>query len=122
MRRIMEREKSKKEDYSNPMGIPLTEIIQALKTYSRMFEGSTVQSLQPLLEAVQPACDITACTHMPRHVTTSAVIFDENKRVLHIRHKILNRWLRGNPGTGMPISGLSFAWSLLGRLQSGRKK
>ncbi|WP_232331106.1 NUDIX hydrolase [Thermoactinomyces sp. CICC 10521] len=30
---------------------------------------------------------------MPGHVTTSAVIINDDNRVLHIKHKILNTWL-----------------------------
>jgi 8-oxo-dGTP pyrophosphatase MutT (NUDIX family) len=75
------------------MSIPLSHVKEAIIAYTEKFPRSDLQSLQPLLEAINTSDDITARTHLPGHVTTSAVILNEENKVLHIKHKILNTWL-----------------------------
>ncbi|WP_051271375.1 NUDIX hydrolase [Shimazuella kribbensis] len=71
--------------------IMLEELKQSIQLYSIQFPSENVESLQPLYESLSP--HITSRTNLPGHVTTSAVIVDKNDRVLHIKHKILKKWL-----------------------------
>lgn len=47
-----------------------------------------------LRDTLNTCDDITARSTLPGHVTCSAVLIDPARRVLHIRHNALNRWLR----------------------------
>lgn len=82
-----------KEKEKIHMAIPCSEITRAITAYSNRFSDSDIQSLQPLLEAITLSHDITSRTCFPGHVTTSAVIMDDKRRVLYIRHKTLKAWL-----------------------------
>ncbi|MCH5585216.1 NUDIX hydrolase [Shimazuella sp. AN120528] len=67
------------------------EIKQVIHLYSIQFPSDNIASLQPLCESMNTS--ITLRTNVSGHVTTSAVIIDPNNRVLHIKHKILKKWL-----------------------------
>lgn len=45
------------------------------------------------MEVINTSQDITSRIHFPGHVTTSAVILNQDFKVLHIRHKFLKKWL-----------------------------
>lgn len=75
------------------MTISHSEITRAIAAYSKRFSGSGIKSFEPLLDAIYRSQDITSRTCFPVHITTSAVIIDEKRRVLHIRHKALKTWL-----------------------------
>jgi 8-oxo-dGTP pyrophosphatase MutT (NUDIX family) len=75
------------------VAISHSEITRAIAAYADRFSGSGMQSLHPLMDLLHHSRDITSRATFPGHVTTSAVIMDEQKRVLHIRHKTLNAWL-----------------------------
>jgi 8-oxo-dGTP pyrophosphatase MutT (NUDIX family) len=70
-----------------------SEITRSIAAYANRFSVSGMQSLHPLMDVLHHSRDITSRATFPGHVTTSAVIMDEQKRVLHIRHKTLNAWL-----------------------------
>ena len=71
--------------------IMLEEIKQAIHSYSIQFPNDTIGFLQPLRESLSPY--VTSRTNLPIHITTSAVIMNEDDKVLHIKHKILKKWL-----------------------------
>ncbi|QBK13241.1 NUDIX domain-containing protein [Thermoactinomyces vulgaris] len=75
------------------MTILHSEITRSIAAYANRFSVSGMQSLHPLMDVLHHSRDITSRATFPGHVTTSAVIMDEQKRVLHIRHKTLNAWL-----------------------------
>jgi 8-oxo-dGTP pyrophosphatase MutT (NUDIX family) len=47
-----------------------------------------------LTTALSRSDDLTSRKTLPGHITCSAVVIDEDGRVLHIRHNVLNTWLR----------------------------
>jgi len=53
-----------------------------------------VGRLAPLTAALREPGDLTSRATFTGHVTCSAVVLDADRRVLHIRHNVLNTWLR----------------------------
>ncbi|HET6214066.1 MAG TPA: NUDIX hydrolase [Micromonosporaceae bacterium] len=50
--------------------------------------------LAPLTAALTGSDDLTSRKTLTGHVTCSAIVVDPQRRVLHIRHNALRRWLR----------------------------
>lgn len=71
------------------MAISKTEISQILDSY--ISRNSEIE-LQQLKETLNSSVDITSRDNFPIHITTSAVVINDGK-VLHIKHKALNKWL-----------------------------
>lgn len=69
------------------------EIAEAVASYLQQHPDE--QERLGLLQDTLATCDdITARSTLPGHVTCSAIVIDADRRVLHIRHNALNRWLR----------------------------
>jgi 8-oxo-dGTP pyrophosphatase MutT (NUDIX family) len=64
--------------------------------------------LAPITTALaEPTSDLTSRKTLPGHVTCSAIVVNPDRRVLHIRHNVLNRWL--GPGGHLERADLSLA-------------
>lgn len=70
--------------------IMLDDVKKAIHSYLNQFPND-VKTLQPFIDDINPS--ITSRTNFPIHITTSAVIVNLDGRVLHIKHKILKKWL-----------------------------
>ena len=69
------------------------EIADTIASYLQRYPDER-ERLGLLRDTLDTCDDITARSTLPGHVTCSAILIDPDRRVLHIRHNALNRWLR----------------------------
>lgn len=69
------------------------EIGKTVQAYLRRHPADA-DRLAPLTAALGRPGDVTSRKTLPGHVTCSAVVLDDARRVLHIRHNALDLWLR----------------------------
>ena len=72
--------------------IHIDQIAKAITAYLEREPGDA-DRLAPLVAALGEPTDITSRETFTGHVTCSAIVLDPDRRVLHIRHNALNRWL-----------------------------
>jgi 8-oxo-dGTP pyrophosphatase MutT (NUDIX family) len=73
--------------------IDVAEIADAVHAYLTRYPEDR-QRLAPLLSGIDARSAITERSSFTGHVTCSVVLLDERRRVLHIHHNVLGRWLR----------------------------
>ncbi|MFB9234615.1 NUDIX hydrolase [Plantactinospora siamensis] len=72
--------------------ISATEVTGTVTAYLDRYPDERSR-LAPLLAALEQPADLTARHTVPGHLTCSALLVDPRRRVLHIRHATLGRWL-----------------------------
>jgi len=82
---------------------------QVAKTIAAYLERHPDEAdrLAPIGAALAEPGDVTSRKTAPGHVTCSAIVVNPDRRVLHIRHNALNRWL--GPGGHLEPADVSLA-------------